>query len=95
VRQLLLHAHNISFARADNQVWHLVTYCSTLRCTIGVPRLTQRSVSDFPLEKTPDFGNLVELRCIFYIHQRPHYANLADCARYWVCTVTTNTGVTI
>jgi len=44
VRQLLLHAHNISVARADTRVWHLVAYCSTLRCTIGVPRLTQRSV---------------------------------------------------
>jgi len=44
MRQLLLHAHTISFARADTRVWHLVTFCSTLRCTIGVPRLTQRSV---------------------------------------------------
>jgi len=44
---------------------------------------------------TPEFGGLVELRCIFYSRQRPHYSNLADYAGYWVCTVTTNTGVTI
>jgi len=78
----MLLAHTISFARADLRVWHLVTYCSTLRCTIGLPRLTQRSVSDLPLGKTPEFGDLVELRCIFYIRQRPHYANIAECAGY-------------
>jgi len=61
----------------------------------NAPRLTQRSVSgevSGVWGKTPEFGGLVELRCIFYTRQRPHYANLAG---YWVCTVTTNTGVTI
>jgi len=41
---------------------------------------------------TPEFGGLAD---IFYTRQRPHYANLADYGGYWVCTVTTNTGVTI
>jgi len=76
----LLLAHTISFARADFRVWPLVT---------------QRSVSDLPLGKTPEFGALVELPCRFYIRQRPHYANLPDYAGYCVCTVTTNTDVTI
>jgi len=66
-----------------------------LRYTRGVPRLTQRSISHLPLRKTPVFGDLVELWFKFYIRQRPHYVNLADYAGYWVCTVTTKTGVTV
>lgn len=32
----------------------------------------------FGIYKIPEFGNLVELQCIFYARRQPYYANFAD-----------------
>jgi len=65
-------------------VWHLVTYCSTLSSTIGIPRLTQRSVSDFPLGKTPQFGNLYVLLVQYlYPHHDPNSPIMLTQTLYW------------
>jgi len=57
VRQLMLLARAIFFNRLIPGCLHVVTTCSTKSYTDGVPRLSQRSVTDLLLGKTPEFGD--------------------------------------